>query len=249
HHDDWYAHRDALRQFTDPIVSGRTKIVFSACSERAPDGGTGVVRMAPPEQIDRLRKAPRLLALGNCIGPPSVAAFHASLQQRFNPKYLWVSDVDFYVRLIEEADGDFVYLREPLLNISMLLPSQLSRECQRERLRSFYEYADLISAQGFDGDDRISAQAALKTEAEALSLRELLSLSYAAPTHGPAGMANDLQRLPVSCGLDRGRALPLGLAWAVYQRLDRMTGGTSRRLYRAVRGMVRHSLGRQDVRR
>jgi len=249
HHDDWFAHQDALRRFVDPIASGHAKIVFSACNERTPGGGSDFVRVAPPEQIDRLRKTPRLLALGNFIGAPSVIAFHASLQERFNPKYLWVSDVDFYVRLIEEAGGDFIYVDEALLNIGTLLPSQLSRECQRERLRSFYEHADLISAQRFSGDDRKSAVAALKTEAEALSLAELLSLAGGAPSYGPVGMASELQRLAKTSLLDRARALPFGLVWAAYQRLNRMTGGASRRLVHAVRAQLRHFLGHQDARR
>jgi glycosyltransferase involved in cell wall biosynthesis len=198
HHDDWFAHRDGLARFVEPIASGRTKIVFAACNALSADGGLRFVHAARPEQIDALRKAPRSLVTGNFIGAPSVAAFHASLRQRFNPQYLWVSDIDFYIRLLEEARVDFVYLDEPLVNISTDLPTQISREFERDRVRSFFEHANLVSELRLDGDDRRRARRFLKDLSGGLTPLDFIGVVRESLRHGRSGLAGEIVRLAVS---------------------------------------------------
>jgi glycosyltransferase involved in cell wall biosynthesis len=176
HHDDWFPHRDCLAHFVEPIASGRSKIVFAACNELGSDGELRSVHVARPDEIASLRNAPQSLVYGNFVGAPSVSAFHGSLQQRFNPRYLWLSDMDFYIRLLRETGGDFVYLDEPLVNISTDLPTQISRECERDKARSYYEHASLIAELRFADDDRGFARRFLWEMASNMTLAEVMSV-------------------------------------------------------------------------
>jgi glycosyltransferase involved in cell wall biosynthesis len=197
HHDDWFPHRDCLARFVEPIASGRSKIVFAACNALASDGSLRFVHRARPEQIDSLRKAPRSLVFGNFIGAPSVAAFHGALRQRFDSRYLWVSDMDFYMRLVEESGRKFVYLDEPLVNISTDLPDQISRECERDRARSFYEYATLISALRLGGDDRVRARRFLKDLSRGLTLLDRTAVVRKCLRDGRVKLTGELIELAV----------------------------------------------------
>jgi len=197
HHDDWFPHRDCLAQFVEPIASGRSKIVFAACNAKASDGRLLFVQRARPEQIESFRKAPQSLVFGNFIGAPSVAAFHGTLRERFDPNYLWVSDVDFYIRLVEESGGEFVYVDEPLVNISTDLPDQISRECERDRASSFYEYAALISGLRMGGDDRVRARRFLKDASRGLTLLDRTAVVRKCLRNGRVRLAGELFELAV----------------------------------------------------
>lgn len=198
HHDDWFAHDGCLARFVEPIARGRTKIVFSACNALASDGSVRFIHRAKPEQVASFGQTPASLVLENFIGAPSVAAFHASLQQRFNPKYLWVSDIDFYVRLVGEAHGNFVYLNEPLVNISTDLPTQISRECERDHARSFYEHASLVAESRLDGDELKRAYALLKRLSTRLTALDRLSVIRRSLWDGHARLAGKLVKLAVT---------------------------------------------------
>jgi FkbM family methyltransferase len=195
HHDDWFSHRSCLVRFVEPIASGRTKIVFAACNALASDGSIRSVHSARPEQIVSLGQTPRSLVFGNFIGAPSVGAFHASLRQRFNPKYLWVSDIDFYIRLVQEAGGDFVYVDEPLVNVSTDLPSQISRLCERDWASSFYEHASLISELRLSGEERQHARTFLKDISSGLPSMEVLAVLQRSLRDGRVRLAVELIRL------------------------------------------------------
>jgi glycosyltransferase involved in cell wall biosynthesis len=198
HHDDWFAHEGCLARFVEPIACGRTKIVFSACNALASDGSVRFIHAAKAEQVASFGQTPTSLVFGNFIGAPSVAAFHASLQQKFNPKYLWVSDIDFYVRLVDEEHGNFVYLNEPLVNISTDLPTQISRECERNRARSFYEHASLVTELRLDGDERKRAYAFLKRLSAGLTAIDHLSVIRQSLWDGQARLAGELVKLAVT---------------------------------------------------
>lgn len=150
HHDDWFISDVGLLQSSELIASGETLVVFSACRAMSVDGSELFTHCAKPEQIEPLRKDPASLVFANVIGPPSVATFSRKALVDFNPRYTWLSDVDFYIRLIKKAKGDFRYLDEPLINVTSDSAAQLSRECERQRLRSVKENISLFAECGTD---------------------------------------------------------------------------------------------------
>jgi glycosyltransferase involved in cell wall biosynthesis len=148
HHDDWFDTDDALSRIIEPIASGETLVVFTACRAMSVHGGEMFMHRASPEQLEMLKDNLTNLVFANFIGAPSVAAFSRKMFVPFNPAYTWLSDVDFYIRLIEKAEGQFKYLCEPLINITSDSKEQLSRECEAQRLRSLKENISLVAECG-----------------------------------------------------------------------------------------------------
>lgn len=172
HHDDWLASDDALARFAEPILAGRSKLVFSACNARSADGGLRFVHSAGAEQISRLKQDPNEILFANFIGAPSVVALDASLMSRFDPTYLWLSDLEFYRRAIVELGGEFEYLDEPLVNISTDLPSQISRVFEQNHDRAYYEYALAHTAASLSDEHKEKSRAFLRRFAEKIPARD-----------------------------------------------------------------------------
>jgi glycosyltransferase involved in cell wall biosynthesis len=141
HHDDWFEGADALARYCEPILNGDAKVVFSACNAVSTINETRLIHKASKEQISALKNDANEILFGNFLGAPSVFAAEASLCSRFDPTYLWVSDMEFYARLIAEAQGQFEYIESPLVNISTDLPSQISRLFEHDHGSAFIEYA------------------------------------------------------------------------------------------------------------
>ncbi|MCU4181252.1 glycosyltransferase family 2 protein [Bosea sp. BH3] len=176
HHDDWLAGDDALARFAEPILGGRSKLVFGACNARSADGGLRFVHSAGAEQIARLKQDPNEILFANFIGAPSVVAIDASLTSRFDPTYLWLSDLEFYRRAIVELGGDFEYLHEPLINISTDLPSQISRVFEQNHDRAYYEYALAHAAATLSAEHQEKSRAFLRGFAEKIPARDQVAM-------------------------------------------------------------------------
>lgn len=144
HHDDWFITDDGLAQSIQPIVHGEALVVFSACKAMSVNGSELFPHCATTEQVEILRKNPADLVFANFIGPPSVVAFSRKVFVPFNSRYTWLSDVNFYIRLLSNAQGQFKYLSLALINVTSDSPEQLSRDCEAQRLRSLKENISLF---------------------------------------------------------------------------------------------------------
>lgn len=157
HHDDWFVDDNSLSKSVQPIVSEEVLVVFSACRAMSVDGSELFKHSATIEQVGILKNKPANLAYANFIGPPSVATFSRKVFVPFNSRYTWLSDIDFYIRLIEKAGGRFTYLYESLINVTSDSPHQLSRECEAQALRSLKENISLFAECDADRKKRLAA--------------------------------------------------------------------------------------------
>jgi glycosyltransferase involved in cell wall biosynthesis len=160
HHDDWFNTDNGLSLIIQPILLGNATVVFSACRAMSVNGREMFVHCASQDQIASLEIDPMVLGFANFIGAPSVVSFLRSLAVSFDASYIWLSDVDFYVRLLSAAGSNMHYIREPLINITADAKTQLSRECEVQRLRSTKEYVLLFASHKFNRLEptRIAAQ-------------------------------------------------------------------------------------------
>ena len=159
HHDDWFSDELALRRLVEPIARGETPVAFSACNACRGDGSIQFVHRASQSQIEDLRRNPAAILFGNFIGAPSTLALHANVQTRFNPNYTWVADMEFYSRLFAEVGGKFAFIDTPLINISIDLPSQLTRPFEENGGLALYEYASMFAGAVLLPEDRRRARA------------------------------------------------------------------------------------------
>lgn len=198
HHDDWFTGDDALTRFAEPILAGRSRLVFAACNARSADGGLRFVHSATTEQVARFKQDPNEILFANFIGAPSVVAFDASLISRFDPTYLWISDLEFYRRAVIELGGDFEYLYEPLVNISTDLPSQISRVFEENHDRAYYEYTLAHMAASLSGANQQKSRAFLRGFAEKIAGRDQAAMFLRALGNGRLKLALTLARVLVA---------------------------------------------------
>jgi glycosyltransferase involved in cell wall biosynthesis len=161
HHDDWFAHRHALARFVEPITAGQSVVVFAACNARNEAGTVRFIHRASSDDITELSRRPASILFRNFLGAPSVMAMHHSLRSRFDPEYLWVSDIEFYRRLVVEAKGQIAYVDEPLVDISTDLASQITRQFEAEGGFSLCEYILMFQSAGLSAEERVQARAFL----------------------------------------------------------------------------------------
>ncbi|MFD0930364.1 FkbM family methyltransferase [Methylophilus glucosoxydans] len=145
HHDDWFEDEYSLFKSTEPILSGKCLVVFTACFARNIYGKKLFLHQAKISEIEKIKLNPERLVFANLIGPPSVVAFSKILDVRFNAGYTWLSDIDFYIRLMNTAKGNFNYLEAPLINVTADSIEQLSRDCEKNKLRSLKENISIFS--------------------------------------------------------------------------------------------------------
>lgn len=144
HHDDWFLSEYSLAQMSEPILAKHAQVVFCACTAMSAQGTIIRQHKASFDQIQSLHDTPSRLVYGNFIGAPSVLAFDHTLTTVFDSCFIWVSDIDFYIRILRECSGKFVYVEEPLLAITSDGPLQLSRSCEADKLRSIAEFIRLL---------------------------------------------------------------------------------------------------------
>jgi glycosyltransferase involved in cell wall biosynthesis len=145
HHDDWLDSPNALAELVEPILSGRAAVTFSACRAMRVDESELFEHRAPEADLADLVRSTDGLAFSNFLGPPSVLAFDRALGIKFDTRYTWLSDVEFYIRAIRAAHYRYEYVNKLLVNTTAESPMQLSRDCEKDRIRTLIEYVTLFS--------------------------------------------------------------------------------------------------------
>lgn len=151
HHDDWFDSEYSLIQLVTPILDGNADIVFCSCKAMT-NAGMSFTHTIPEEVFEMLTTSPERLVFGNLIGGPSVSAVSAKLQVEFDPKYLWMSDVDYYIRLLQVPGVMVSVLDKLLVCISTDLDSQISRVFERDKHLGLKELFSLASRE-YSGKD------------------------------------------------------------------------------------------------
>ena len=118
HHDDWLNAEDALISYVNAFEKHPdADFVFSR--------NTGIdkyrkehVLQAIPKLLHELEKKPNHLLLAQVIGPPSNAMLKAGINVRYDERYIWLVDVDYYNRILKKGYKSF-YIDKHLVNIGL----------------------------------------------------------------------------------------------------------------------------------
>lgn len=126
HHDDWFASKDSLAAYVGLLDNHPdADIAFSGCCDINVNGAKRIHR-ATDTFLDKVRKHPETLYMGNAFGAPSVSIFRNHKDFFFDPSLIWLVDTDFYIRVIKA--GGFAFTPELLVNIGVS-EFQITQQC------------------------------------------------------------------------------------------------------------------------
>lgn len=118
HHDDWFLKNDALERYVNVFTANpKLDAVFSRHNPVDEKGGQTPTKLEPA-LIAQLISLPDLLIRSNQVGPPSNLILSARVLQHYNEKYIWLVDVEYYIRLLK-GGAKFHFLNERLMHIGI----------------------------------------------------------------------------------------------------------------------------------
>ncbi|HZG99668.1 MAG TPA: glycosyltransferase family 2 protein [Flavisolibacter sp.] len=117
HQDDWYHSPGALSAYINAFSDDTIDFVF--CQNTAIDEkGNIVVLQAIPSLLKNLSRKPNRLVLAQVIGPPGNTMLRKTVDVRYDERFIWLVDVDYYVRLLKNGFR-YRYLRQHLVSIGL----------------------------------------------------------------------------------------------------------------------------------
>lgn len=156
HHDDWLSNEYSLIEIATPILENEADIVFCACNAFGMSGLQFVHEISHATE-HMLKHEPERLVFGNLVGAPSVSAMSADINVSFDPKYLWMSDVDFYIRCLKVPAIRLKIINAALICISTEIETQITRAFEKDQRSSVMELIALVdreySFKVFDSDE------------------------------------------------------------------------------------------------
>jgi glycosyltransferase involved in cell wall biosynthesis len=149
HQDDWFHADDALSSFLDGLRQSQADFVF--CRNTAVDEeGKETILQALPRLLKEMKEKPNQLVLAQVIGPPSNTLLKRTVTTRYDERFIWLVDVDYYSRLLRSGYNYF-YIDRHLVSIG-LHEDQTTIFCRNNPDVIFKEnvwFAGKIGAEGF----------------------------------------------------------------------------------------------------
>lgn len=140
HHDDWLISNDSLTNFVYPFtIDANIDFVFGKINFIKTRYFNKIYYFLCKNKI----KEPLSLIEDNFIGPPSNVMFKSDLKQYFNEDYLWLVDVDFYLRLISEG-RTFFYINNKLIDTGRH-DAQITSKLLGKHYIKFIEYNNIMN--------------------------------------------------------------------------------------------------------
>ena len=140
HHDDWFSRKDSLVEFVKMLEEHPdADFAFSANVVADINQTPQYTHTATTEQIEGLKKDPKILFLGNFVGSPSSTIYRRVVQEQFNIHLKWVVDIDFYIAVLQK-NRKFVYSFDPLVCCSLGVPGQVTSECLGNKNIELFEW-------------------------------------------------------------------------------------------------------------
>lgn len=129
HHDDWFLKNDALERYVNVFAANpKLDAVFSRHNP-VDEKGEQTPTKLEPALIAQLKSLPDLLIRSNQVGPPSNLVLSARVLQHYNENYIWLVDVEYYIRLLKSG-ANFYFLNERLMHIG-IHKDQITEFCYR----------------------------------------------------------------------------------------------------------------------
>lgn len=124
HHDDYFTAPDGLRAYAGAFrADASLDAVSSKIVTRDTEGRqTTVARQK--ELLRDLKRHPQRIVAANLIGPPSLLMLRRSALALYDPAYIWLVDLECYLRLLESGRR-FGYIDRHLITIA-LHPGQVT---------------------------------------------------------------------------------------------------------------------------
>jgi glycosyltransferase involved in cell wall biosynthesis len=145
HHDDWFSGENSLAEFVDTLERNpKANFAFCPSLNYGADGKPRFVNTTSETQITRLAADSSVLFQGNFIGAPSATIYRRPVDQEFDPRMKWLVDIDFYIRVLSDKRG-FVYIRRPLICVSLESPGKITDECLGNKRVEVFEYLYLYT--------------------------------------------------------------------------------------------------------
>lgn len=115
HHDDFLTGADSLRRYVAMLdESPEADLAFSASEVWMVDSGRRWVHRPGAADLRALATRPGVLFAGNLIGSPSAVIYRRSVTQTFDPRLVWLVDVDFYIGVLGTRRA-FAFCPDPLV--------------------------------------------------------------------------------------------------------------------------------------
>jgi glycosyltransferase involved in cell wall biosynthesis len=145
HHDDWFFDKNSLNNFVKLLEKNTdADFAFSSSQEYGPERTFRYLYSPTKEQINKLKRDPFYLFLGNFIGCPSATIYKRKINKLFDSKLKYTVDLDFYIRVLKE-NPNFIFCPEPLVCITEDAPHQVTRECAGNKNIEIFEWIYLYN--------------------------------------------------------------------------------------------------------
>lgn len=152
HDDDWFASSESLAQFAEQIKEGK-QFIFSAYTNCYEDTTRTAEIFLPTSVKNSIIKHPELLFAGNVIGPPSVTMLNRSIIEKYDERFKWFVDLEFYIRVLLRVKS-YSYINKALINIG-ISESQVTRTCQNIPEIELPEGLLILKINGISGLKRV----------------------------------------------------------------------------------------------
>jgi glycosyltransferase involved in cell wall biosynthesis len=117
HQDDWFHSKDAISIFVKAIESFDVDFVF--CQNTAIDEEGKIIKLqAIPSLLKEMAVKPDHLVRAQVIGPPSNTMFKRDIPIRYDERFIWLVDVDYYSRLLKSG-FKYHYIEMHLVSIGL----------------------------------------------------------------------------------------------------------------------------------
>jgi hypothetical protein len=117
HQDDWFHAPDALSTLLKGSIDHGADFVF--CQNTAIDeDGKKVILQARPQLLHTMARHPNHLLLAQVIGPPSNTLLKRTVSTRYDERFIWLVDVDYYSRILKEGHS-YHYIERHLVSIGL----------------------------------------------------------------------------------------------------------------------------------
>ena len=117
HQDDWLHAPDCLSSFVKCLREKNVDFVF--CQNTAIDEqGRKKILQGRPGLVHRLKETPNRLLLAQVIGPPSNTMLRKTVDTRYDERFIWLVDVDYYTRMLKKG-YTYCYIERHLVSIGL----------------------------------------------------------------------------------------------------------------------------------
>ena len=117
HHDDWFHSNKALTLFGNAFDQENIDFVFSQ-NTAIDENGNKLILQGLPALLRELADKPDHLLLAQVIGPPSNTMLKKTINIRYDERFIWLVDVDYYSRILK-AGYKYKYIEKHLVSIGL----------------------------------------------------------------------------------------------------------------------------------